>query len=120
MLKKLSDIDWNMVRTSKYVDFDISLLPVGHEPIRTVYGFDTKTSQARPLSFRGSIGEISGLGKPYGELFSEGTLTLGENAALWNLYLAEKRGLVKLPKAKKEYLDNIFGRGGYGNILETV
>ena len=114
-----------MPQTASYVEFNISEPPIGHDRKRTisVYGFEEQrlgTREIRPLSFKGRVGETEGYGKPYEELFNGGSLTLGEEAALFNLYLLAQRGLVELPEPQRAYLTHKFDRIGYGNILHTV
>ncbi|MBI5061771.1 MAG: hypothetical protein HZB67_05665 [Candidatus Aenigmarchaeota archaeon] len=110
-------------KTTSYVRFDVSELPVGHEPERTVkaYGFaEPEPRVLKPLSFTGQVGEIVDYGSPFGDLFKEGSLTLGESAALFNAYLSAKRGLWEPTKGQREYLDHLFDRIGYGHVCQTV
>lgn len=111
-----------MKKSGSYVKFDVSEPPIGHEPDRSVYGFKAqpRDRDILPLVFKGSVGEIEGYGKSFEELFREDSLTAGEEIALFNVYLLEKKGLVKLTNPQKEYLNHKFDRVGYGNILETV
>ncbi len=109
----------------QYVEFDVSLLPVGHEPERVVkiYGFDEQRlgpREIKPVSFKGRVGEIEGYGQPYDDLFKEGSLTQGEAWRLFNAYLSARRGLWKPTPEQAKYLNHLFDRVGYGNILETV
>ena len=114
-----------MAKTASYVEFDLSLPLVGYVKERTedVHGFEKQSlgpRQLKSLSFKGSVGEIEGYGTPFGALFNEGSLTLGESAALFNAYLLARRGLWTPTKPQKEYLDHLFDRVCYGNILQTV
>ena len=113
-----------MPKITQYVDFNVSELPIGHDVSRTIqtYGFRQQVLEPRevhPREFRGRIGEIEGHGS-YGKLFRQGSLTQGEQAALWNAYLLHKKGAIELSEPQIKYLDSMFDRVGYGNVLETI
>ncbi|MBL7206542.1 MAG: hypothetical protein ISS36_03010 [Candidatus Aenigmarchaeota archaeon] len=107
------------------VYFNMSELPLGHEERKTVktYGFEEQTLKPRdlkPLSFEGTVSETEGYGKTFEDLFKEGSLTLGGEVALFNIYLLSRRGAIGLTEPQREYLSHKFDRIGHGNILETV
>ena len=111
-------------KIAQYVEFDVSELPVGHEPERKVYGFESTPRIVRPLAFEGRIGELEDRGKLFGDLLTkeEGReyATAGDMAALFNIYLLEKRGLFKPTGEQRQMLGRYFDEIVQGNTCDTV
>ncbi len=113
-----------------HVEFDVSLLPVGHELERAVkiYSLEEQRLEPRelkPISFKGRVRGMVSYGTPFGWLFQEGidghtSLTIDEEMALANAYLSTLCGLWKPTEDQLAYLNHKFDRIGYGNILQTI
>jgi hypothetical protein len=72
-----------------------------------------------PYVLGGSIAtEITGYGKEFKDLH-KGSITLGEQAALWNAYLMSERGELDLGEAK-DAIYSLFGNLGTGNVTDDA
>ena len=102
-------------RTAPYLKFDLSPPRVG---ARGFVGFDS-TGELSPISYRGSVGALEDYGQPYSDLW-KGSITAGDELALFNAWLLKKRGQFKPTGDQRKVLAGLFEKIGQGNVCDNV
>lgn len=91
-----------------------------HVPKLKVYGAGD-LNRIMPFSFDGEVADqIGSYGKEFRELH-KGSITLGEQAALFNWYLASELGEApEMPEDVKDTVYMLFDKIGYGNVTDDA
>ena len=109
-----------MTSTISRVYFKVSELPIGAIEGGRIMGLDSPPNRLKPLAYEGKVGtEMESFGGQYSDLHND-SIILGDELALWNAYLLEKRGKVKPTDEQRRVFSYLFDESGKGNVCDNA